>query len=114
MTHSTDGGARSLLKLPTQDPPLPSTLTWDLCYKLITRKDELEVKIDGAVVGKIPNVKEVLGTLNHRVFTSKSAQPAFQVAQTAGLPELCGVVIEADPPRSRASSSTRWASTERA
>ncbi len=97
LMHSEDGGARSLLKLPTQDPPLPAALTWDLCYKLVTRKDELEVKLDGAVVGKIPAAKEARGALNHRVFTSKTAQPAFQVSQTAGLPELCGVVIEADP-----------------
>jgi lysophospholipase L1-like esterase len=96
LMHSEDGGARSLLKLPVQDPPLPATLTWDLCYKLVTRKDEIEVKIDGAVAGKIPAPSEARGPLHHRVFTSKTAQPAFQVTLTAGLPELCGVVIEAD------------------
>lgn len=97
LMHSEDGGARSLLKLPTQDPPLPAVLTWDLCYKLITKKDELEVRVDGVVAGKISAAKEARGALSHHVSTSRSAQPVFQVSQTAGLPELCGVVIEADP-----------------
>lgn len=94
---SEEGGARSLFKLPAQDPPLPATLTWDLCYKLATRKDELEVKIDGAPAVRIPAPGEPRGALRHQVFTSKSALPSFQVAHRAGLPELCGVVIEADP-----------------
>lgn len=92
-----EGGARSLFKLGTQDPPLPAALSWDLCYKLATRKDEIEVKIDGALAGTIPAPGEARGALRHQVFTSKSALPSFQVMQRAGLPELCGVVIEADP-----------------
>jgi lysophospholipase L1-like esterase len=91
-----EGGPRSIFKLATQDPPLPPALSWDLCYKLATTKDEIEVNVDGVTVATLPSAGEALGALRHQVFTSKGADPTFTVVPKAGFPELCGVVIEAD------------------
>lgn len=91
-----EGGVRSLLTIPAQDPPLPGPLSWDLCYKLATKKDALEIKVNGGVV-KLPSAGEARGKLYHHVVTSKGADTTFAVVPTAGAPELCGVVIEADP-----------------
>jgi lysophospholipase L1-like esterase len=92
-----EGGPRTLLTLPAQDPPLPTSLSWDLCYKLTTKKDEIEVKVNGISAAKLPSAGEARGALSHHVFTSKGADTTFAVVPTAGYPELCGVVIEADP-----------------
>jgi lysophospholipase L1-like esterase len=92
-----EGGPRSIFKLGTQDPPLPAALSWDLCYKPITKKDAIEVKLDGVKVASLPAASDKLGALHHQVFTSKGADPTVTVVPTAGFPELCGMVIEADP-----------------
>lgn len=92
-----EGGPRSLMTIPAQDPPLPAALTWDLCYKLATKKDEIEVKVDGARSATLPAAGAALGALHHQVFTSKGVDPTFAVVPKAGYPELCGVVVEADP-----------------
>ena len=92
-----EGGPRSLMTIPAQDPPLPAALSWDLCYKLATKKDEIEVKVNGVSTAKLPLAGAARGALSHHVFTSKGAETTFAVVPTAGYPEFCGVVIEADP-----------------
>lgn len=92
-----EGGPRALLTLPPHDPPLPASLSWDLCYKLATKKDAIEVKVNGVSVAKFPLAGEAQGALYHHVVASKGADTTFAVAPTAGYPEFCGVVIEADP-----------------
>ena len=92
-----EGGPRALFKLAKQDPPLPAALTWDVCYKPATKKDEIQVKLDGVLVATLPAKGEAMGALYHRVFSSKGADPTVTVVPTAGFPELCGLVIEADP-----------------
>lgn len=92
-----EAGPRALLTIPAQDPPLPAALSWDLCYRRATTKDEIEVKVNSVSVAKIPATREDFGTLRHQIFTSKGDNTTFAVAPTAGFPELCGVVIEADP-----------------
>ena len=91
-----EGGPRSLFKLATQDPPLPAALSWDLCYKPATKKDRIEVKLDGVTVATLPATGEKSGALHHKVFTSKGVDPTVTVVPTAGFPELCGLVIETD------------------
>ena len=92
-----EGGVRSLMTIPAQDPPLTASLSWDLCYKLATKKDAIEVKIKGVNVGTLPAAGEKRDVLTHHVFTSKGADTTFSVVPTAGYPEFCGVVIETDP-----------------
>jgi lysophospholipase L1-like esterase len=92
-----EGGARTTFKLPTQDPPLAAALSWDLCYKPATKKDDIEIKVDGVSVAVLPAKGDARGALHHAVFASTKADPTVSIVPRAGFPELCGMVIEADP-----------------
>lgn len=92
-----EGSPRALFKLPTQAPPLPAALSWDLCYKPTTKKDDIEVKVDGVTVATLPAAGDARNALHHAIFASKKADPTVTIVPRAGFPELCGVVIEADP-----------------
>ena len=92
-----EGSPRASFKLPTADPPLPAALSWDLCYKPATKKDDIEVKVDGVSVAILPARGDARGQLHHKVFASTRADPTVTIVPRAGFPELCGMVIEADP-----------------
>ncbi|MEP7127036.1 MAG: GDSL-type esterase/lipase family protein, partial [Byssovorax sp.] len=92
-----EGSPREVFKLPTQDPPLPAALSWDLCYKPATKKDSIEIKVDGVTVATVPKAGEARGALHHTLFESKKADSTVSVVASAGFPEVCGMVVEADP-----------------
>jgi lysophospholipase L1-like esterase len=92
------------------DPAIPSSLTWDLCYRMTTPKDELKISVTGAQdVGVKAPAELVLPSkavgptsasyapLSHATIVSEGAGPTFSVAIPSGMPELCGVVVEAPP-----------------
>ncbi len=80
------------------DPALPKKLTWDFCYKLGSARDEIALEVTGgSPVTVKQNAGEELNVLRHVSLESKGAGPVFHAAPTSGLPEFCGVVIEADP-----------------
>jgi lysophospholipase L1-like esterase len=92
-----EASPHATFKLPTQDPPLPAALSWDLCYKPATKKDDIEVKVDGVSVAILPAKGDARGQLHHKVFASTKADSTVSIAARAGFPELCGMVIESDP-----------------
>jgi lysophospholipase L1-like esterase len=92
-----EASPHATFKLPTQDPPLPAALSWDLCYKPATKKDDIEVKVDGVSVAILPAKGDARGQLHHKVFASTKADTTVSIAARAGFPELCGMVIESDP-----------------
>jgi len=79
------------------DPDAPQGLTWDLCYRMTTPNDELQIAAAGAkdIVVKA-TTEPAAAPLSHAVITSEG--PAtWSVKVAKGFPELCGVVVEADP-----------------
>jgi lysophospholipase L1-like esterase len=80
----------------TETPPLASP-SWDLCYRLKGKSDELLVKLPGMKDRTLrASASEPPGVLRH-VRLEGSGEPALSVTPTAGDPELCGVVMESDP-----------------
>jgi lysophospholipase L1-like esterase len=79
------------------DEGLSGRLSWDLCYRLRTDTDELKVVL-GAGPPTIVRVTptEPAGPLRHLVLATEGRE-TLAVTPTGGGPELCGVVIEADP-----------------
>jgi lysophospholipase L1-like esterase len=84
--------------LTVTDTALPPGLNWDLCYKLASEHDELEVRLSGEAnhVFK-PGPEEPLNTLRHVALRSAGPSPELKVAPLGGQPLLCGVRIETDP-----------------
>lgn len=87
------------------DPEIPSRLTWDLCYRLTSPKDEIRVSVTGSsdMILKDDGNKPAANTdskapapLSHATISSEGAA-TFTVAVLKGNPEICGVVAEADP-----------------
>lgn len=79
------------------DPAVTGKVRWDLCYRLNAPTDQLTVRLGGGeprVVRATPDAPA--GAIRHLTLTS-DAGAALSVAPTAGAPDLCGVVIEADP-----------------
>jgi lysophospholipase L1-like esterase len=83
--------------LTVADAALPSTLQWDLCYKLGGAQDEIQIGVTGQPDRVIKASSEPMGTLRHVAFTSTGASPALRVVPLGGQPALCGVTIETDP-----------------
>jgi lysophospholipase L1-like esterase len=84
--------------LTVTDAALPSTLTWDLCYKLAAAGDELSVGLTGQPDRVVKAAAgEAVGVLRHLALTSSGASPTLKVMPRAGQPFLCGVTIETDP-----------------
>lgn len=75
----------------------PPKLTWDLCYRLGSSRDELTLSLSGKQdVTLRSTAADPPGALRH--FIAGSDGPAtWSVAASRGFPEICGVVIEADP-----------------
>jgi lysophospholipase L1-like esterase len=97
LTIGQEASPHETFKLLVQDPPLPPALSWDLCYKPASKNDAIEVKVDGVTVANLPAKGDARGSLYHKVFASKGADPTVSVATRGGFPELCGLVIETDP-----------------
>jgi len=89
------GGARA--EISVTEASGVGRLRWDLCYRLNAPADRLTVRIGGGepqVLRATPDAPP--GALRHLTLTS-DASASLSVTPTAGAPELCGVVIEADP-----------------
>src|SRR5262249_48607840 len=98
LMYSDEPSARASLTVADQPLPLPPLLTWDLCYKLGNPKDEITIKLTGAKTTTVRvSAAEPPGVIRHHVLTSNGAGPTLSVALGGGFPELCGVVVEADP-----------------
>lgn len=75
----------------------PTKLTWDLCYRLGSPKDELLVTLTGK-----PNTalkagqEETAGEVRHAVLSSDANEVEFSVSVAGGTPSLCGLYVEAD------------------
>ena len=80
----------------TEAPPLASP-SWDLCYRLRGKADEILVKLPGMKDRTLRvSASEPPGPLRH-VRLEGNGEPALSVTPTAGDPQLCGVVMESDP-----------------
>ncbi len=89
------GGSRAELTV-TEAGEL-GRLRWDLCYRLNAPTDQITVRIGGGepqVLKAAPDAPR--GALRHLTLTSDPGA-SLSVTPTAGAPELCGVVVEADP-----------------
>lgn len=79
------------------DEGLSSRLSWDVCYRLRSADDELEVSLGSGPKTKLrATMTEPPGELRHLLLVSEGRE-TLQVTPTRGNPELCGVVIETDP-----------------
>ncbi|MRG97181.1 hypothetical protein GF068_35435 [Polyangium spumosum] len=95
VTTGPAGSGRARVKV--TDEGLQSRLSWDVCYRLRSPGDELEVSLGSGPKTKIrATATEPPGELRHLVLVSEGRE-TLQVAPTRGNPELCGVVIETDP-----------------
>lgn len=80
------------------DAALPPSLSWDLCYKLAARQDELQVSLTGQPDRTLrADVSTKLGALAHVTMTSTGASPTLRATPVGGQPKLCGAVAETDP-----------------
>ncbi len=90
-----DNSPRATLTV-TEAPPLASP-SWDLCYRLKSKSDEILVKLPGMKDRTIrATASEPPGVLRHARLEG-NGEPALSVTPTAGDPDLCGVVMESDP-----------------
>lgn len=84
--------------LTVADPALPPTLSWDLCYKLASPRDELTVSLTGLPDRTLKaGPDEPLGVLRHASFVTTAPSPSLRTLPVGGQPGLCGVTIETDP-----------------
>ena len=98
LMYSDEPGPRAAITIADQPAPLPPSLTWDLCYRLGSAKAEITVQLTGAKTTTVrASATEPFGVIRHLVLTSNGIGATMNVAPADGLPEFCGVVIEADP-----------------
>ncbi len=84
--------------LTVNDPTLPPTLQWDLCYRMDSPHDEIDLDVTGLPARVLkPDAGEARGALRHLSFTSTTASPTLRVVPAGGSPGFCGVTIETDP-----------------
>jgi lysophospholipase L1-like esterase len=81
------------------DPLLPAApLTWDVCYKLGSERDEFQLSLTGEPEQAVKaGPGKVLGALQHMILQSTGAAPALRAMPVMGQPEFCGVAVETDP-----------------
>ncbi len=92
MTSGFAGLSRA--KVTVSDERLEGKLLWDLCYRMHSKDEQLDVSIGS---GSTVAVKaEAPGELRHLLLTSPK-RDTMTVSPTRGTPDLCGVVIERDP-----------------
>lgn len=75
----------------TSDPP--ASVSFDLCYRMSSDGDALEVSLGSSKATVTPTLTEPAGSLQHLVLRGDASQ-SLTVTPTRGKPELCGVVIE--------------------
>ena len=84
--------------LTVTDPGAPPALTWDVCYKLGSPRDEFQLSLSGLPDRVVKSdAAEPLGTLHHLVLQSAGAAPSLHALPLGGQPGFCGVIIETDP-----------------
>jgi lysophospholipase L1-like esterase len=80
------------------DPKVGAALQWDLCYKLLSPQDELQVALSGDKERAIKaKPDEALGALQHLTLKSAGPAPSLKAMPLGGQPAFCGVVVETDP-----------------
>ena len=80
------------------DPAVTSALSWDVCYKLGSPRDEFQLSLSGLPDRVVkPGAAEPLGALHHLVLQSNGAAPTLRALPVGGQPGFCGVTIETDP-----------------
>ncbi len=85
-------------RITVADPALPPELSWDLCYKLASPRDELGVSLTGLPDRSLKAAPgEALGVLRHLALTTRAPSPSLRALPLGGQPALCGVTIETDP-----------------
>jgi len=95
VTHGELGGGRARVQV--TDEALTGRLSWDLCYRLRSKDDELRVTLGTRPATTLrPTATEPVGSIQHLVVVSEG-RDTLAVTPTRGNPEICGVVIEADP-----------------
>lgn len=93
MTH---GGASASVAV--TDSTLPAQLSWELCYRLAKPTDTLAVELTGLKPLTLAAGQAApAGTVQHLRLASTGAQPKLVVRPVGMRPELCGVIVEADP-----------------
>lgn len=98
LMSSEDPSPRASVTVADQAPPLPPSLTFDVCYRLASLRDEISLSLTAVPsITLRASAAEPPGVLRHVVLTSNGAGPTLSVALSSSAPELCGVVIEADP-----------------
>lgn len=110
IVHTADGvfGLGGVLLLPSTDGPqaaltltdtqLPNTLTWDICTKFGSARDEVKLALTGQPEQLLkPAPNEALGKLRHLTLQSTGVKPALKATPLGGQPGFCGVVVETDP-----------------
>jgi len=84
--------------LTVADPALPPALTWDLCYKLASPRDELSLSLTGLPDRTLKaGAGEALGVLRHVTLATSVPSPSLRALPVGGQPALCGVTVETDP-----------------
>ncbi len=84
-------------RLHVTDEGLSGRLSWDVCYRLRSPADELEISLGTGPKTKVrATATEPPGEIRHLVLVSEGRETLI-VMPTRGEPELCGVVIETDP-----------------
>jgi lysophospholipase L1-like esterase len=81
------------------DPALAAgPLSWDVCYKLGSPRDEMKLSLSGLPDSVIKaKAGEPLGTLHHLGLQSTGPRPTLSALPLGGQAQLCGVTIETDP-----------------
>ena len=79
------------------DEGLTSRLSWDVCYRLRAKTDELKIGLgqNPTTTARVTST-EPAGEIRHLVLVSEG-RDTLNITPTRGEPELCGVVIETDP-----------------
>lgn len=84
--------------LTVTDPRAPSTLSWDVCYKLGSPRDEFQLSLTGLPDRVVKaGLGEPLGALHHLLLQTAVASPTLRALPLGGQPGFCGVTIESDP-----------------
>jgi lysophospholipase L1-like esterase len=95
----TGDGPRATITV--TDAALPAALTWDLCYKLDTPNDEIQLTLSGQPERMLrAKPGERIGVLQHLALQSTGPSPSLRALPLGGQPRFCGVTIETDPAKS--------------
>ena len=83
--------------LTVTDPTAPPALSWDVCYKLGSPRDEFQLSLTGLPDRVVKAAAgEPLGALHHLLLQTAVVGPTLRALPLGGQPGFCGVIIEAD------------------